>query len=405
MSSTAVDPLGGVKRPLRGPFTRWPHTADAILVIVILVADVLNGVLEDTGTTDEFALRLVNDIPIAAYVVVVVGSVALYWRRHQPLIVLGVNVVASLLWIGFGYVEDPLFALLVSLYTVGRYAVAGQWGYAGVGAAAALVGIWSLVDGQPVVDVGVTLLIMLLAWYIGRRLGIRGEYPTQLEKRAAYLEKERVAEAKRAVTEERSRIARELHDVVAHRVSLMTVQAGAAKTVARSDPAAAVEAMEAVEHAGREALGELRLLLGVLRPEAEINGLGPQPGIAEIPDLVDQLAGAGLDVSLSMDGVPADVPARVALSAFRITQEALTNVLKHGGPGTQAEVRLDSNDQAVTVEVVNTGSAGSHLPGAGQGIVGMRERAVLLGGSFDAGPQPDGRFRVVARLPLRTEQT
>ena len=226
--------------------------------------------------------------------------------------------------------------------------------------------------------------------------------------------------------EERTRIARELHDVVAHRVSLMTVQAGAAKAVAAEDPEGALRAMGAVEEAGRQALDELRHLLGVLRPETGLDGLGPQPGLADLPRLVEQTRGAGLDVSLATDGVSGELPARVDLFAYRIVQEALTNVLKHAGPGARTEVRLGSDRNGIVIEVVDDGNgseppsaaAGPFRPAdppvddrqdrrsgrsAGHGIVGMRERALLLGGTLDARPRPGGGFRVVAHLPTGGE--
>jgi signal transduction histidine kinase len=237
---------------------------------------------------------------------------------------------------------------------------------------------------------------MPVVWYIGRRVRSRAE-------RAAHLEWEHAAEARRAVAEERTRIARELHDVVAHRVSMMTVQAGAAKTVASEDPEGALQAMEAVEEAGRQALSELRHLLDVLRPETEVDGLGPQPSLGDVPRLVEQFEEAGLDVSLTMDGALTDLPAHVALSAYRIVQEALTNVLKHAGPSARTEVRIRTDDHSVAIEVIDDGHGATILPGSGQGIVGMHERAHLLGGSLEAGPRPDGGFQVVAHLPVGEE--
>jgi signal transduction histidine kinase len=183
----------------------------------------------------------------------------------------------------------------------------------------------------------------------------------------------------------------------------MTVQAGAAKTVAADDPEGALEAMEAVEEAGRLALGELRHLLGVLRPEAEADGLGPQPGLADVPRLVDEVREAGLDVSLTMDGVRTDLPARVDLSTYRIVQEALTNVLKHAGGSARTEVRLSTDNREVAIEVLDDGHGATVLPGSGHGIVGMRERAMLLGGRFDAAPLRGGGFHVVAHLPIGDE--
>jgi signal transduction histidine kinase len=305
---------------------------------------------------------------------------------------LSATTIASALdyseWIGF--------TVVFALYGVGRRVASDQWSYAGLGGALAMILISIPIDEAPLGDAAFGLGFLTLIWYIGRRMRFRGE-------RAAQLERERAAEARRMVAEERTRIARELHDVVAHRVSLMTVQAGAAKTVAHDDPDNARRAMEAVEKAGRQALHELRHLLGVLRPEADIDGLGPQPGLADVPRLVSQFEEAGLEVSLTIDVLGADLPARVDLSAFRIVQEALTNVLKHAGRGSRADVRIFTDGDGLRLEVLDDGYSATRLPGSGHGIVGMRERALLLGGSLDAGPRLGGGFQVVAHLPIESE--
>ena len=391
--------IRSVPRPLRGPFTRWPCAADAILAIVVFLATVF---VSFEGPNQDIALRPASEVPIVAYIVLAITSCALYWRRHQPLVVLGIFLAALVLSWGLGHSND-LFGLPIALYSVGRYATNDQWSYYGVGGALALVGIGDFLDGEPAADIGGALLVVFLVWYVGRRIRIRGDYLRLLHERAAHLEREQAAESRRAATEERTRIARELHDVVAHRVSLMTVQAGAAKTVAAADPKGALQAMEAVEKAGRQALDELRHLLGVLRPEADIDELGPQPGLADVPRLVEQLKEAGLEVALVMDDGETDLPARVDLSTYRIVQEALTNVLKHAGPNARTEVRLSADDHGVGIEVLDNGHGGTILPGSGHGIAGMRERAQLLGGSLDAGPRPGGGFQVVAHLPIGEE--
>lgn len=198
--------------------------------------------------------------------------------------------------------------------------------------------------------------------------------PETASERAVQLEREQAAEARRAVAEERTRIARELHDVVAHQVSLMTVQAGAATTVVADDPEGALQAMKAVEKAGRRALDELRHLMGILRPEAEIEGLGPQSGLADVPRLVEHLREAGLEVSLTMDGEQIELPARVDLSVYRIVQEALTNVLKHAGPSTRTEVRLSTDNHGVTIEVLDNGYSATILPGSGHLLIQHHNR-------------------------------
>ena len=393
MTQEAQTPVTGTRRPPGGPFTRWPRIADAVLALVVFLVLL---VLSPDGPDDEVTFRMVGEVSIAGLVVFAVAGGALYWRRSRPLAAFGVTLGAAALSLGFHDVDMVGIAMLFALYGVGRYVSNDRWGYLALGGALAFVTISSITDAVAVAAAGFGLLLTLCIWYVGRLVRIRGE-------RAAQLEREHAAEARRAVVEERTRIARELHDVVAHRVSLMTVQAGAAKTVAADDPEGASQAMQAVETAGRQALDELRHLLGVLRPEAEAEALGPQAGLADVPRLVEQLRAAGLDVTLTMDGEPADLPARVDLSAYRIVQEALTNALKHAGPGARTEVRLHTDDHGVDIEVLDDGRGATTLTGSGHGIIGMRERALLLGGRLDAGLRPGGGFQVVARLPVRDE--
>jgi len=400
----AQAPRRSAPRQQTGPFTRWPRTADTVLAIVVFLTIAF---VTGNESNDDLAIRPISDLAIDEFFVLAMASGAIYWRRSRPMVVLGVTLVASALSLGFGYSEVVGIAMIVALYSVGRYATNDQWSHIGLGGAFALVGFTVLIDevtvaeirsGTPEAIAGVTFgfFLMFVVWYIGRRIRFRGE-------RAAQLEREQAAQARRVVAEERTRIARELHDIVAHRVSLMTVQAGAAKTVAADDPERAIQAMEAVEQAGRQALDELRHLLGVLRPEAEGESLAPQPGLADVPRLIDQFEEAGLDISFTMDGAQTELPSRVHLSTYRIVQEALTNVLKHAGPSARTEVRLSSDDHGVGIEVLDNGHGVTTLPGAGQGIVGMRERALLLGGSLEAGPRPGGGFQVVAHLPIGPE--
>jgi signal transduction histidine kinase len=401
-------PLGTAPRRFRGPFARWPRAADAVLATALFLATVL--VVD--GPNDSLVIRPIGDVPVAVLLVFAVASAALYWRRRAPVVVLGVAVATWAVTLGSGYADLGGVAI-IALYSAGRYAIQDRWVHLGVGAAIVLVVVDGLTDPVPWGEVVLGAVVMFGAWYVGRRVRLRQE-------RAAQLLREQAAEARRVVIEERTRIARELHDVVAHRVSVMTVQAGAAKAVAAEDPAAALQAMGAVEEAGRQALDELRHLLGVLRPATGLDGLGPQPGLADLPRLVEEVRGAGLEVSLATDGVPAELPARVDLSAYRIVQEALTNVLKHAGPGAHTEVRLGTDRSGIVIEVLDDGrgtaksveSASGRQPedpdrqdrrSAGHGIVGMRERALLLGGTLDARSRPGGGFRVVAHLPTGGE--
>ncbi|MEW2359912.1 sensor histidine kinase [Spirillospora sp. NPDC029432] len=390
---------GYASKRSRGPFARWPRAADAVLAFAILLATVF---LRD-GPGDTLAVRPPGDLPPAAVPVLVVASAALYMRRRAPLAVLAVTITA---WaVSLVAVPDKSLtgvATLIALYSAGRHSADVRRAAAGIAATILVVNIEGLIDPAPWQDAVVYAgVAMTGAWYVGRRLRLREEH-------AVRRLRDRAAEAGRIVAEERTRIARELHDVVAHRVSLMTVQAGAARAVATEDLDAALRAMAAVEDAGRQALGELRHLLGVLRPESELDGLGPQPGLSDLPRLAEQIRDAGVEVSVSADAVPDGLPARVDLFAYRIVQEALTNVLKHAGPGARTEVRLGGGGNGLAIEVLDDGRGGVTVlpgPGGGQdgtrghGIVGMRERALLLGGTLDAGPRPDGGFRVAARLP------
>ncbi|MFV2058402.1 MAG: sensor histidine kinase, partial [Thiohalomonadales bacterium] len=386
--------LGGARQPLRGPFMRWPRTADTVLACLVFLASVF---LSSEGPNQDLLIRNLSDMPITGILLFAVASVALYWRRYQPLLVLGLILATLLVSVALAYPND-YFALPIAVYSVGRYVANDRNSDIAVATTIATAAISELVNEGPIEDIGGAFFILFLVWYIGRRIQIRGDYVSLLQDRATQLEREQENEARRAVAEERTRIARELHDVVAHQVSLMTVQAGAAKTVAAADPEAALQAMEAVENAGREALDELRHLLAVLRPKNNLDGLGPQPGVADIPRLVEQLAQTGLKITLSMQDVPSNLPARVDLSSYRIVQEALTNVLKHAEPNTKTEVRLSTDYRGIAIEVLDNGSTTTILPGAGHGIVGMQERAQLLTGSLIAGPRPGGGFQVIAHL-------
>jgi signal transduction histidine kinase len=383
-------------RPFRGPFVRWPRLADAVLALLSFFLTI--AIWGGERPEDDPSLAL------SAFVFFVAGNASLYWRRRQPERVHGVILAASALAMLFGHLEGPIFALAISLYNLGRYTVDQRSSAIGLIAAYALLIISELAFHELSSDDVITLLLLpFVSWYAGRRVRGRGEYLRLLQERAEQLEREQLVEAERAVAAERTRIARELHDIVAHQVSLMTVQAGAAKTVVQEDPQAAAKAMTSVEQAGRQALDELRHLLGVLRPGNESSEMGPQPGCADLPRLVEEVERAGLQVSMALDTGPRQLPARTELAIYRIVQETLTNVLKHAGPDAHAQVRIGIEGGDVTIEIKDNGVGTSRLAGSGHGIAGMRERAQLLGGSVAAGSRPGGGFEVIARLPLAEE--
>jgi signal transduction histidine kinase len=263
-----------------------------------------------------------------------------------------------------------------------------------------------------VVDAAFVSLGLAGAWVLGDRARVQRALAAELQERAVRLERERASEARRAVAAERARIARELHDVVAHHVSMMVVQAEAGPVAVERDPARAAGAFEAIAATGRQALAEMRRLLGVLRGDGDGDAapsLAPQPGLAEVPSLVEQVGRAGLRVALVVEGPEAPLPAGVDLSAYRIVQEALTNAVKHGGSG-RAEVLVRYGEHELQLRIWDEGRpAGGDGPppnrpdtAPGRGLLGMRERVALFGGELRAGPGPDGAFTVDARLPIGT---
>ncbi|MBJ7002605.1 sensor histidine kinase [Streptomyces griseofuscus] len=249
-----------------------------------------------------------------------------------------------------------------------------------------------------------------LAWVLGDSMRTRRAYFAQLEERAARLEKEREAQSKVAVAAERARIARELHDVVAHNVSVMVVQADGAAYVLDAAPDQARKALETISSTGRQALAEMRRLLGVLRTgeHQESGEYVPQPDVEQIDELVEQCRRSGLPVDFKVEGTPRPLPSGVELTAYRIVQEALTNTRKHGGPNTGASVRLVYFDDGLGLLVEDDGKGAPQelyeeggADGRGHGLIGMRERVGMVGGTLDAGPRPGGGFRISALLPLK----
>ncbi|WP_457033287.1 sensor histidine kinase [Kitasatospora sp. P5_F3] len=259
-------------------------------------------------------------------------------------------------------------------------------------------------------------------WLVLALVRARRRYRTALEQRGWLLERERASAADAAVDAERARIAGELHDIVSHNVSLMVVQAGAAREVLATLPEQAATAMAAVEAAGRDTMTELRHLLGVLAPAADGSDdvsagsltsplappLTPQPGLARLGPLIDRIAFAGLPVEVRISGEPRPLPGGIDVTAYRIVQEALTNALKHGD-GRGAEVTVRYADHSLRVEVLTAGpsvltgdAARPHTPadGAGRGLLGLRERVAVYGGDLDARRRLGGGFRVRARIPL-----
>ena len=281
-----------------------------------------------------------------------------------------------------------------------RPALVGLAGLAGL-----ILAVVALTDRFTASDTVFPVIVFGGCWALGRVLRGRARLTAELRARTEQLGRERGERERDAVASERVRIARELHDVVAHSVSVMVVQAGAARSVLGRDPDASVRALGAVETTGREALTEMRRLLGILRPDGHDADHSPQPSLERLGALIARSRDAGLEVELSIQGEPGPLAPGVDLTAFRLVQEGLTNALKHGGRG-QALVTLRWSAEVLEIEVANriagagvgTGTASGGLGGSGQGLVGMRERVALCGGELRAGPIGRG-FVVRARLP------
>ena len=345
----------------------------------------------------------------AATGLILAQTLPLAWRRRHPL---AVSLVTGLATAGYGLAPYPDLAMPVPVGgLVGMYSVAA-WGsrraalVAGGVAAAVVAVVMSLPrTDADLVDAAFASLGLAGAWVLGDRARVQRALAAELSDRAVRLEREREGEARRAVASERARIARELHDVVAHHVSMMVVQAEAGPLAVERDPARAAGAFAAIAATGRQALVELRRLLGVLRGDGQAPSLAPQPGLDQVPSLVEQVGRAGLEVELVVEGEKAPLPAGVELSAYRIVQEALTNAVRHAGPG-RARVLVRYGERDLELTVRDEGGGGGAAPAggppsrSGQGLVGMRERVSLFGGELHAGPGPDGGFTVAARLPL-----
>jgi signal transduction histidine kinase len=333
-----------------------------------------------------------------------VATGALIWRRRAPLFVLGVlaiaNGLASLVVPPSG--DDPIapaIAVAVALYSVGAHTGGIR---AALGAVAMLGVVVAIVATDPDQATAGSYIFFLVVfgspWLAGRAIRHRRLNERQLEKRAVTAEREREERARRAVAEERARIARELHDVVAHAISVIVLQARGGRR-SLDDPPEARRAFDAIESTGSQALAEMRRLLGLLRKEDEELSLAPQPSLSSLDALAAQVTEAGLPVEVTIEGGVRELPPGIDLSAFRIVQEALTNALKHAGPAT-AHVVVHFGEDDLELEIVDTGPGDAAGGGSGHGLVGMRERASLYGGDVKTGRRTGGGFGVRVRLPL-----
>jgi signal transduction histidine kinase len=371
---------------------------DAVLLPLLAAAGIAEALGDDTLTTSGRVTGVVASVATVAI---------LAFRRRAPEIVFVTVAAAAAVWvaIAYGWSQGPFAGfldLILATYALGYYGRGRRPIY--VFAAVMAIGIapdaYALARGlSNAGDVIPTYIWLAAAFAIGVSLQRRELLASLLTERATRAERERELRAREAVADERARIARELHDVVAHDVSVMVVQAQGADRILEGAQPEVRAALAAIETTGREAIDEMRRLLGILRRSDEELTLAPQPSLTELDALVAGVREAGLPVELEVIGDPVALPPGVDLSAYRIVQEALTNALKHAGPA-RARVVVRYGHEAVELEVSDDGPGGVDAPGTGHGLVGMRERVALYGGDLEAGHRREGGWALRARLPL-----
>jgi len=372
-----------------------PVRVDAVFAAVLLLAGVLAAVFgEDKARGAQLISMVGVTVPVA-------------FRRRRPIAATVTMALALLLATALGGAPTQatgivaLIALVSGAYMLGAR-TQGRVLAAGTIALIVALAVDAIVEESQTVSALLffTFFVVGLPVAAGQATRSRAQLADELADRAVALERAREGEAQAAVQEERARIARELHDVVAHDVSVMVVQAAAAKRIVEREPDRAEEAIVSIEGTGREALAEMRRLLGVLRRGDEDLALAPQPSLSRVDALLARTRAAGLDVALERSGDDAPLPAGVDLAAYRVVQEALANVVRHAR-AEHATVRLTYDPRAVVVEVVDDGRGAADGGGkAGHGLIGLRERVDLYGGDFEAGPRAEGGFGVRARLPV-----
>jgi signal transduction histidine kinase len=341
--------------------------------------------------------------------------VPLFWRRRHAFPVVAGIAAVSLTQVFV--IDTALYAqvgLPIAIYSVARFGTTLQGlatvGIGFVGAVLASIDWLSHYDGDQLTPGTFTSyfismsVVVIASWALGTLGRTRRAYVDALVERGERLERESAQQAELAASDERARIAREMHDVVAHGLSVIVVQADGARYAAAKDPTVAVDALATISATGRDALAEMRKMLGLLR-SGDGTGTRPQPGLADIPFLIDEARAAGMDVTATLPPAGVIVPDGVALTAYRVVQEALTNVRKHAGPQAQATVAVDvvmgPRGPEVRVDIVDDGRGAAAIDdGNGLGLDGMRERVVVHSGTVDVGPRPGGGYGVSARIPL-----
>ncbi|HEX2043483.1 MAG TPA: sensor histidine kinase [Acidimicrobiales bacterium] len=382
---------------------RWrradPFVVDGLLALFCAVVTIATVVAVEPNDGP--------DLDAVGVVLLLGQTLPVAWRRRRPVLAWAVCGLAATIW-GVAEFPDTVLDLgpLIVVFSVAAHCRRRTATVLGV-ATAAVIGLALLAAGDAsAADVSFNFLVFGVAWALGENQRTRRAYTAELEEKAARLERSQAEQAERAAAQERSRIARELHDVVAHHVSMMVVQAEGGASVLEASPEQAAQAFDAIGAAGRQAMAEMRRVLGVLRDGGDgAAGRSPQPGLEAVVELVEGVRRAGLPVELRVEGRPRPLPAGLDLSAYRIVQEALTNALRHARAG-QATVTVLYAEEHLELEVADDGQGppadlAGGTPANGHGLVGMRERVALFGGELSVGDREGGGFAVVAHLPTR----
>jgi signal transduction histidine kinase len=374
---------------------------DAILAVLLTVLLTYGSYGEAHPSNPSDRIQFRNHAipqPGAALLLVAVACLVLAWRRRYPVTVLVVSTAAVAAYSLLGFVNGAvLIAPIFALYTVATQVSVRRAVVAAVVTLGILLTVTAANNPTGHISGGgfdIIPFMVAAALFAGIAVANRNAYVASIRDRAE-------TDARRRLDEERLRIARELHDVVAHSMATINVQAGVAAHVLPTRPEVAAESLQAIKTASKEGLRELRAILNVLRQADDADPTQPAPGTAQLEDLIAGARRAGLETTLTVTGDPVPLPAAVDLAAYRIIQESLTNTIRHAGPATAA-VALGYASDELHIDVTDTGRGQAVIArnGDGHGLAGMRERAAAVGGTVEAGPGPAGGFRVAARLPL-----
>jgi signal transduction histidine kinase len=389
----------------RAIWLRLPPAAQDVLLALFVTVMQVQGTLNRAG--DHASSRPLSDLGHLGYVLLIVSGMVVALRRRRPIAVFAVTALTSLVYYGLDFMDGPgWLGLFVALYTVAAYGD-GRRSLQIAGAGIALLSAWWLIDSagiQPRAAVGWVFFRIgasVMSAALGESVRSRRVIAAEAQERAEIAERTREEAARARVDAERLRIAREVHDTVAHAIAVINVQAGVSAHVLDKRPEQAREALQTIARTSSQALREMRVILGVLRDDG--SGRVPYPGLGQIGELTAKARDAGLDITLEETSAAVALPSAVGSAAYRILQESITNVIRHVGP-TRVRVALTPGIDVLEIRVTDEGRPNGLVTNgtvvSGRGIVGMRERCQLLGGEFDARPLPGGGFEVMARLPL-----